>query len=887
MKKVILLIFFSGLSFLGFAQTLLEQEVDFDAKDLPLKTALVQLSRQINTGITFNGNIIPDKTISANFEGEDVETILAHFLAGTSIRFKYELEEERIVLYRIEQEKWYTISGYIKDAETGERLIAANVFDPKSQKGIASNEYGFFSITLPRGDQYLNFSFLGYTTKSKKINLKKNTNLTIHLKPSLTLTEVVVTSKGLNPNAFAIANQGTAVPIAEMSNLPALGGETDLLRTVSLLPGVQSGTDGFGGLNVRGGSADQNLILLDGVPVYNASHLGGLFSIFNSSAIKSAQLYKGNFPARFGGRLSSILDVRTKEGNQRKLAGEATLGLIAWNGTLEGPIVTDKSSFFFSVRRSVFDAFLKPISRKLKERKGDVGTTSHTFLDVNGKVNFYLGKKDQLFLSVYHGNDKFGDSNQSVKDGLDFRTIAHHQDLDWGNTIGVLRWNHLFSDQLFANTTLNFSKFWFKSEELYDERIIPAGQAESEPIQDNLFYNLYNSSIEDKSAKIDFDFIPSTKYNAKFGVEFINHTFRPGAFTLDHNSFVAVNERNAIDSLISVNNIVNSQEYAAYLENNISFSPKLKGNIGFRSTLINVQSTKYFSFQPRFSLKYQVNNTSLWTISVSKMMQNLHLLTTTGIGLPTDLWVPATAKVKPQLAWQGSIGVQKLWSKNWTLQAEAYYKSMKHLITYQEGSSFLIESIVLDASNWEGKVTEGKGESYGVELSLKKNLGFLKGWVNYTYAKTTRQFDAVNFGKSYDFKFDRPHSFKIAAIYQLNARMNVSANWTIESGMPTTLPTGEYTFSSSNLFSPVAVLSVGEKNSFRLPANHHLDIGLNLDLTKRKYRQMLKFGIYNVYNRKNPLYYRLRDKQDGSGEKEFVRVTLLPITPSLSYTIQF
>ena len=885
MKKVIIIIFFSGLYFLGFAQTILEQKVDFNAKDLPLKKALIQLSRQINTGITFNGNIIPDKTISANFEGKEVEEVLAHFLAKTSIQYK--LVESQLVLYKVKRKQWYTISGYIKDGETGERLIAANIFDPKSQKGLASNEYGFFSITLPQGEQHLDFSFLGYATKSKKINLKKNTDLAINLKPSLTLKEVVVTSKGVNQDAFAIANQANNVPITEMSNLPALGGETDILRTISLLPGVQTGTGGFGGVNIRGGSADQNLILLDGVPVYNATHLGGLFSIFNSSAIKSAKLYKGNFPARFGGRLSSVLDVRTKEGNQRKLAGEASLGLIAWSGTIEGPIVKDKSSFFFSVRRSIFDVFLRPISRKVKERKGDTGTTGHTFLDLNGKVNFYLGKKDQLFLSVYHGNDNFSDSNQSIIDGLDFRTIAHRQDLDWGNTIGVLRWNHLFSDRLFANTTLNFSKFWFKSEELYDEQIIPSGQAEAELVQDNLFYNLYNSSIEDKSAKIDFDFIPSTKYNAKFGVEFINHTFRPGAFTLDGNSIVGVNERNAVDSLIAINNTVNSQEYAAYLENTISFSPKLKGNLGIRSTLIDVQSTQYFSLQPRFSLKYQASNTTLWTIAVSKMMQNLHLLTSTGIGLPTDLWVPATAKVRPQLAWQGSIGFQKVWSNDWIFNVETYYKTMKHLIAYQEGSSYLVESIVLDASNWENKVTEGKGRNYGIELSLKKTLGLLKGWASYTYAKTTRQFEEVNFGNSFDFKFDRPHSFKIAATYQLNERMNVSANWTIESGIPTTLPTGEYTFSSSNLFSPVSVLNVGEKNSFRLPSNHHLGIGVNFDLTKGKLKQMLKFGIYNVYNRKNPLYYRLRDKNDGSGEREFVRVTLLPFTPSFNYTVRF
>lgn len=886
MKKIILLTFFSCLTYLGFAQSILGQNVDFTAKNLPLKKAIFQLSEQLDIGFTFNGAIIPDKKITANFSQTDLNTILSDLFSGTDI--KWRIVDEQVVLFKKKVIKTYTISGYIKDDDTRERLMGANIFDAHTQKGIASNEYGFFSITLPRGEHLLNFSFLGYKAKSKRINLKKNTNLTIHLKPSLTLSEVIVTSKGLTPNTVGIGNNATTIPLKAMAYLPSLGGEEDLLRTVNLLAGVQSGTDGFGGLNVRGGSSDQNLILLDGVPVYNASHLGGLFSIFNSSAIKSAQLYKSSFPARFGGRLSSVLDVRTKEGNQRKTSGELSAGLIAVKGAIEGPIVKDKSSYFFSVRRSIFDAFLRPISRKVKKDKGDSGLTEHTFSDINGKVNFYLGKKDQLFLSVYHGNDRFSDANRSIINGPEFRMIGHNQDLNWGNTIGVLRWNHLFSDRLFANTTLNFSKFWFKSEELYDEKVIPGGGPdETDLIQANLFYNKYNSSIEDKSAKIDFDFIPTPNHYIKFGGAFINHTFRPGAFTLDHHSTIEVTDRNRIDSIISVNNTVNSQEYAFYLEDNITLSPKLKGNIGFRSTLINVQSTHYFSLQPRISLKYAVNRKTLLSASVSKMMQNLHLLTTTGIGLPTDLWVPATSKVKPQLAWQGTLGLKKSLDKGFEFNIEGYYKHMRNLIAYQEGSSFLIESVVLNANNWENKVTTGAGKSYGLELSLKKSVGSLKGWMSYTFSRAKRQFEEVNFGKAFNFRFDRPHSFKVAGTYQLSNKINFSANWTYESGMPTTLPTGEYTFTSSNLFSPVSVLSVGEKNSFRLPTNHHLDLGINLDFSKSRVQQIIKFGVYNVYNRKNPLYYRIREKTDGSGEKEFVQVTLLPITPSLSYTLKF
>jgi outer membrane receptor for ferrienterochelin and colicin len=866
------------------AQSVLDERVDFNADKLPLKNILFQLSQQTKINFAFNGNIIPNRKISAQFRKKKIAFILDVIFEGTEVAYK--LVDQQVILFKKEKTIFYTISGYIKDADTKERLIAANVFEEKHRKGIATNEYGFFSMTFPKGEILLHFSFLGYRSKAKKFNLKRNIQLNIDLKPSLTLNEVIVTSKGLAPNNFTFSQQANTIALATIEQMPTIGGEEDLFRSVSLLAGVQTGPDGFGGLNIRGGSADQNLILLDGVPVYNATHSGGLFSIFNTNAIKSAQLYKGKFPARFGGRLSSILDIRTKEGNQRSFNGKASIGLVSMKAAIEGPIVTNKSSYFISFRRSLFDLFLRPISKKVKKNKGDIGATNHTFFDINSKINFNLGKKDQLFISWYHGNDRFKDENKTTSSGVDFRKIQHDQDLKWGNYIGAFRWNHLFSDQLFANTTLTFSKFWFGSEEFYNENIINFGQEETEE-NSKLFYNLYNSSIEDKSAKIDFDFIPNPNHYIKFGFNFINHTFRPGAFTLDHNSVLGVNDRNVVDSLISINNTVNSQEYALYFENNWTISTKLKANLGFRNTFINVQSTPYFSFQPRVSLTYLLNKSTYLTASVNKMMQNLHLLTASGIGLPTDLWVPATSKVKPQEAWQTSLGLYKQLKNGLVIDSEIYYKRMNNLITYQEGSSFLIESIVLDASNWENKVTAGKGISYGFELSLKKNFGKLRTWLNYSYSKSTRQFDEVNFGERFNFRFDRPHSFKIAGTYFLSDRINFSANWSYETGIATTLPTGEYTFYSSNLFSPVTVLNVGAKNSFRLPNNHHLDVGLNFDFGKKKGQQILKIGVYNLYNQKNPLYYRLREKPNANGEKEFVQVTLLPITPSVSYTARF
>ena len=885
MKNYFFIALFLLLSPAGQAQSVLNKKVSFNVDELPLRKAIIQLSLQSNIGFTFNGNILPNHTVSLHIEEKSLSFVLDQLLKNTLV--SYREKGNQVVLSRVRRQEFYTISGYVKDAETGERLIAANVFEKMTGKGIATNEYGFYSIRLPGKNMELIFSFLGYKSRLKKISLKRNIRLNIELKPSLMLEEVIVTSKGGTPGVVGFTENTESVPLKHMKYMPTPGGEEDVLRAVNLLPGVQTGPDGFGGLSIRGGSSDQNLILLDGVPVYNPVHMGGLFSIFNSSAVKSARLYKGDFPARYGGRLSSVLDIRTKEGNQRNFSGEVSLGLIALKAALEGPIIQNKSSFFFSFRKSIVDAFLKPVSRKLKEKKGDTGITRHTFSDFNGKVNLFLGNKDQLFLSIYHGGDQFRDQNKSMRDGVNFIQVDHNQDLNWGNTIGSLRWNHLFNDRLFANTTLTFSKFWFDSEELYEENITALNQGESSFDQDKLLYSLYHSEIEDISAKIDFDFIPFTNHYVRFGAGVINHTFRPGAFTLDHNSAPGFDDRFSVDSLVAINNTVKSQEYSLYLEDNLVFTPKLKGNLGFRSTYVNVQATRYFTFQPRLSFTYQWNSKNQLKFSINKMMQNLHLLTNTGLGLPTDLWVPATSKVRPQEAWQAGFAWNKSFEGGFELSAELYGKSMKNLITYEEGSSFLIESFVLDASNWENKVTRGRGKSYGLEIFVRKVTGQLKGWLNYTLARSNRRFEGINLGETYRYRFDRPHSIKVAGIYQLNNRINFSANWTYESGMPTTLPLDEYTYYSSNLFSPVSVQNVGAKNSFRLPDNHHLDMGVNFIWGKQKRQQIFKIGVYNIYNRKNPFYYRIREQPGSNGQKEFVQVSLFPFTPSFSYTARF
>jgi len=887
MKQLLVFFFLSIYNLCAIAQSeLLSKRIDFSVKEVLLKEAIVQLSHQTQIAFSSSGNILPEKKITLTFQDQTIETVLLRLLKNSGVTFK--IEEKQIVLFKAPAPPtYYTISGYIKEKESGERLAHATVFERKSQTGISSNEYGFYSITLPRGSVILSYSYTGCQTIDKKIQLKKDISLDIALTSAVLLDAILVLSKEKEEFIKVSSNTNT-LAIQQIKLLPSLGGEIDLMRTISSLSGVNTGTDGFGGLQIRGGNTDQNLVLLDGVPIYNPLHTGGIYSIFDANAIQGVQLYKGTAPARYGGRLSSVLDVKMKEGNRHKMVGRLGIGLTTAKASLEGPIQKGKSSFLVAFRRSLFNSYFKPISKKIKQRKGDIGQTAHSFSDFNSKINFSIGKRDQLYFSVYHGSDDFVDENQSEIEALtSTRNTQHDQSLDWGNTILALRWNHLFFDKLFVNTTLTSSKFHFQSEEYYEAFTRSSGQEETDLTQQTLFYSIYNSSINDKAAKVDLTYLPSTIHSLRFGAEIISHTFRPGAFTVDQSSQIAIADINHPDSIISNTKPIYSKEYSLYLEDKWHIAKRLQINIGLRTTLLAVQGSKNWSIQPRISTRFQLSDRVVVYTNFGKTNQNVHQLSTSGIGLPSDLWVSATAKTRPQSAWQGSLGVTTSLLKGLSLDVVAYRKYMQDLIAYEEGSSFLLESIVLDAADWESKVSSGKGKSYGIELSLKKELGQLTGWLNYTWSKSTRQFEAINNGKAYNFKFDRPHSFKIAGVYKIHPKWSISSTWSYQTGLPTTLPTSEYTFYSSNLFSPTTVLNNGQKNSFRLPAFHRLDIEITLDLGKKPGQQLLKIGVANAYNRKNPLYYRLKEKRDGSGEKEFVQVSLLPILPSLSYNLLF
>ncbi|HFA51771.1 MAG TPA: TonB-dependent receptor, partial [Bacteroidetes bacterium] len=597
------------------------------------------------------------------------------------------------------QQKTFTISGYIEDAASGEKLIAANVFDAKSLDGTVSNTYGFYSLTLPEGQVELSSSYIGYQTINIDFNLRKDTTIIFKLPASIELAEVEVVAEKLERIEENTQMSRVTVPVEQIESMPALLGEVDVLKSLQLLPGIQGGGEGQSGIYVRGGSPDQNLILLDGVPVYNVSHLLGFFSVFNSDAIKNVTLTKGGFPARYGGRLSSIIEINMKEGNMQELHGEGAVGIIASRFTLEGPINKGKTAFMVSARRTYADLVFKPIIKAQALEGEDINVRMY-FYDLNAKINHKINDKHRLYLSAYSGADIFGAKyKETYGDGDSYFTDGG---IDWGNITAAARWNYMISNKLFANTTLTFSRFRFDFgaavEDVYDG------------VKEN-YSAKYFSGIYDWAGKIDLDYIPNPKHYIRFGGGITHHTYDPGAIV-----FKAEFDEEKLDTTLGSTR-TKAAEFSAYVEDDINLGA-LKVNLGVHASGFLVDGTFYNSVQPRIGLRYLLGNDWAVKASFSTMAQYINLLTNESLSLPTDLWVPSTARIKPQTSWQPAVGVAKTLWDEYEFSVEGYYKKMKNVVSYKEGVSFLgVEN------DWQDKVTQGDGESYGAEVFLQKKRG--------------------------------------------------------------------------------------------------------------------------------------------------------------------
>ncbi len=777
------------------------------------------------------------------------------------------------------QAQKYTISGYIEDASTGEKLIAANIFDLKSASGTVSNTYGFYSVTLPKDSIILSVSYIGYQTKELQLMLDKDIDLNIKLGAELELQTVEVVGEKFEKIEEETQMSRVDIPIEQIKKVPALLGETDVLKTLQLLPGVQSGGEGQNGLYVRGGSPDQNLILLDGVPVYNVSHVLGIFSVFNADAIKNVTLTKGGFPARYGGRLSSVLEINMKEGNSQEFHGEGSIGLISSKLTLEGPIIKDKTSFIVSGRRTYADVIAKPIikSQNVAGEGASIDPTLY-FYDLNAKINHKFNDNHRLYLSAYSGADVF----QNVYTEQDFKASGG---IDWGNLISALRWNYKITNKLFANTTLTYSK--------YDINIL-AGTEDNFNGINTVFSAKYKSGIEDLGGKIDFDFRPNPHHYIRFGAGATHHTYSPGALVLE----TSIDEIESDTTFGSTN--ATSLEYALYLEDDIQWGA-LKANIGVHTSAFSVDDQTYFSVQPRLGLRYLLPNNLALKGSFSTMTQFINLLTSEALSLPTDLWVPSTAKIKPQESWQVAAGVARTFWDNYEISLEGYYKQMDNVISFKEGASFLFDI----GSDWQDKVTQGKGEAYGMEFFIQKKKGKTTGWIGYTLSWNNRQFDDINGGKVYPFRYDRRHDIAVVASHDFTDRLTATAAWIYGTGNAITLPI--YTYPTSlDIYSypgpdgqPIIetysneVQSLGQKNDFRMSDYHRLDIGIEWRKKRPKWESKWVFSVYNTYWHKNPYYVTAttdRTFENGvlvDSKRVFKEISILPIIPSISYGFKF
>ena len=759
--------------------------------------------------------------------------------------------------FTITAQNKYTLSGNIKDATNGEELIGTTVIIKEiPNTGVTTNAYGFYSITLPEGKYTVETSYVGYKPFVQYIELNKNIKLNIEIGSSIQdLGEVEITAEKKNANITKAQMGVEKLDIQEIKNIPVLFGEKDILKTLQLLPGIKSAGEGNSGFYVRGGSADQNLILLDEAPVYNASHLLGFFSTFNSDAIKDVTIYKGGMPAEYGGRLASVLDIKMNDGNNKRYGVSGGIGAISSRINIEGPIVKERGSFLLTARRTYADVFLKLAKdTSLKE-------TTLYFYDLNAKANYRINDNNRLFLSGYFGRDVFGFDNLFG--------------FDWGNSTGTLRWNHLFNDKLFSNTSAIFSNYNYK---------IKIGTGDEE-------FNI-TSKIQDLNFKQDFQYYINSDNSIKFGANIIRHNFIPGVISSGAASGVnnlKLNEKYAYETAAYISQEIKLKEriqltyglranyFALVGPGNISTYDTEGNSIKTESFLRGELVQGYFNLEPRFSTSYTLNEFSSLKASYTRNTQNLHLLSNSASTTPTDLWIPSSNNVRPEIADQISLGYFKNFDDNkYEFSVETYYKNMQNQIDYRNGAQLIFNEDV------EAEIISGTGRAYGIEFFVKKKYGKFNGWLGYTLAKSERKFLGINDEIYFPAKQDRTHEVSIVGMYDVSAKWNLSATWVYNTGNAVTFPVGKYTLADQT------ILQYGDRNANRLPAYHRLDLGATLQRKKTaKFESSWNFSIYNVYARKNAFSISFRDSKDDPTKTEAVKLSLFSIIPSVTYNFKF
>jgi hypothetical protein len=756
-----------------------------------------------------------------------------------------------------------TISGFVYDEQTREPLIGANVYDSTNHLAAQTNAFGFYSFSLPvEGTNSLNVSFIGYQSQTITLGNKKSETKTIYLKPGLAIGEVKVT--GRKNTDFVQKREVGVVKLTpkQVRNMPNLFGEVDLIKALQLTPGIQSGGEGKSNLYVRGGSPDQNLMLLDDVPLYYVAHFGGFLSVFNNDAISDITMIKGGFPARYGTRLSSVLDIRMKNGNLQKFGGQGTFGLLSSKISLEGPLIKGKSSFIISARKNII-----PILKFT-----DAGI-SYNFYDLNAKVNYTFSESDKVFLSFYNGDDQVGVNNRNKTAQI---KQIDEKSTRWGNLLAAFRWNHLFTSKLFSNTTLSFTDY--KYQNLYNY------EYQTDTLQKQIKSKV-TTSIRDFCLKSDFTYYLNPNFEMRFGFSSIFHSFIPN----NEHYQQTITGKTPIDSTYLSN--INATEASIYAENDFSLK-WMSANLGARLSSYFLNNQSYYSFEPRILLNFPLLSNLSLKYSFSKMNQYVHLLSYSGIGMPSDYWMPTTKNVLPETSIQNSLGIYYAFGDGkYEVSLESYYKSLNHLIAFRPG-----ESLSGALSDWEQAIEKnGKGKAYGLELFIQKLTGKTTGWIGATLSKSERTFAEINQGKSFPFSYDRLFDASLVVNHEINKNIVLSATWTYGTGYPVTMPSDRYVNENGEVF------GYSETNGYRMRDFHRLDLGVNFTKKKHWGERTWTISIFNVYNRKNPYFlYMQRDviltrqPTNGgialigtSGEQHLYQKSLFPFFPSFAYSFKF
>ena len=861
---LLLILLQSGVSYCQVSNPL-DKVISVSLTNKNLKEILKTLKNKAGATFNYKSAILPKEELKL-FEAnnEKLSEILIRLLKPYNIEFKY-FGGNSIILkpLKIRSNRSYTISGYVFDKNNGEKLIGATVFCRYNKRGTATNDYGFFTLTLPEDSLHLEIRYVGYKNYKEQTINKANSFKIISLEPRVDLKEIEIRDEGISkseqkPNGFYFNLRG-------IKDIPSFMGETDILRAMQMVPGVQGAVESVGGINVRGGGTDQNLVLVDGVPVYNIVHVFGLFSIINPGAVNSIEIIKGGFSAKYNGRLSSILDIKLKDGNNQKISGKVNIGMLLSSATIEGPLLKNKSSFLVSFRRTYFDAFYQPIQYFSNRKNVNDYSGWYYFYDVNAKVNFKIGNRDKISVNYFSGVDRGRiTEKQTFSDTVKFN---HVKNLKWSTMISSARWDHILTDKVFMVTTIGITEYStrFEDELNWETTIKPKVNLSS------IDYT-QTSGNRDLFIKSIFEINKIENHQIKTGADLIYHHYNTG--TLNYKA----KDANADQDTSIGDKQIYSDEEVVYLEDNWKPTRRLNLNFGLSFNSINVKKTRYHLLQPRISGNYAFTNNFYINTSFTRMQQNLQILPNNSIGLPIDIWIPVTDYLKPQISDQFTFGIGYYFKNKYKLSVEGYYKSMKNLVELKEGAFF-----VFGGYDWDKSFYTGKGLARGIEVMLEKQTGKVKGWVGYSLSKSDRQFQSINNGHAFPFKYDRRHQISVLLKFPTTkTHWNFSVSWLFSSGSPVTVPTSVYTINNKTYY------EFTQRNNIRMSNYHRMDLAFTKTIVFNKNTRVWNIGAYNLYSHVNPLFISTSFLVSNTSSKlKFYEVGLLPLIPFISYEISF